>query len=83
MQRHDQHSDDHNGHQADAEDRTLRLQGRWDGGPEGAAVHEADDEGGDGGRRQRGQRHVRQEGTTREVEMAQDDEVGQVRAGQQ
>ena len=46
-------------------------------------VHGADDERGDRGGRQCGQRHVGEEGPPGEVQVAENDEVGEVRAGQE
>ena len=53
-----------------------------DGGAQRAVVHGPDDERGDHGGRQCGQRHVAEEGAAGEVEVAEHDEVGQVGAGQ-
>ena len=46
-------------------------------------VRDADNEGGDTGGGQGRQRHVGEEGSAREVQVTEDDEVGQVRSGQQ
>ena len=54
-----------------------------DGGAERTVVHGADNDRGDDGGCQSGQRHVAQEGAPGEVQVAENDEVGQIGAGQE
>ncbi len=82
-QREDEHRDEGDRHEADAQHRAPRCLDRGDCGAQRAVIHGAYDDRGDRRGRQCGQRHVAEEGAAGEVQVAENDEIGQVGARQE